>query len=83
MMVQRNKKKQFEIVRKLRTISNCSATCGTFDALLVQTIDATLGLRCTMLGYQYSKILRSLMCVYLCSGKERIYDDMNETSKMD
>ena len=83
MMVPRNKKKQFEIVRKLRTISNCSATCGTFDALLVQTIDATLGLRCTMLGYQYSKILRSLMCVYLCSGKERIYDDMNETSKMD
>lgn len=54
-----------------------------FDALLVQTIDATLGLRCTMFGYQYSKILRSLMCVYLCSGKERIYDDMNETSKMD
>ena len=57
---------------------DCSATCGTFDALLVQTIDATLGLRCTMFGYQYSKILRSLMCVYLCSGKERIYDDMNE-----
>ena len=51
-----------------------------FDALLVQTIDATLGLRCTMFGYQYSKILRSLMCVYLCGGKECIYDDMNETS---
>ncbi len=54
-----------------------------FDALLAQTINTTLGLRCTMFGYQYSKILRSLMCVYLCSGKERIYDDMNETSKMD
>ena len=51
-----------------------------FDALLAQTINTTLGLRCTLYGYQYSKILRSLMCVYLCSGKERIYDDMNETS---
>ena len=51
-----------------------------FDALLAQTINTTLGLRCTLYGYQYSKILRSLMCVYLCSGKERIYDDMNETT---
>ncbi len=28
-----------------------------FDALLAQTIDSTLGLRCTMFGYQYSEIL--------------------------
>jgi hypothetical protein len=33
-----------------------------------------------MFGYQYSEILRSLMCVYLCGGKERIFDDMNVTS---
>ena len=39
-----------------------------FDALLAQTIDFTLGLRCTMFGCQYSEILRSLMCVYLCGG---------------
>ena len=39
-----------------------------FDPLLAQTIDSTLGLRCTMFGYQYSEILRSLMCVYLCGG---------------
>ncbi len=39
-----------------------------FDALLAQTIDSSLGLRCTMFGYQYSEILRSLMCVYLCGG---------------
>ena len=25
-----------------------------FDALLAQTIDSTLGLRCTLFGYQYS-----------------------------
>ena len=54
-----------------------------FDAFLAQTIDSTLGLRCTLFGYQYREILHSLMCVYLCGGKERIYDDMNETSKMD
>ena len=39
-----------------------------FDAFLAQTIDSSLGLRCTMFGYQYSEILRSLMCVYLCGG---------------
>ena len=37
-----------------------------FDALLAQTIDSTLGMRCKWYGYQYSEILRSLMCVYLC-----------------
>ena len=39
-----------------------------FDAFLAQTIDSTLGLRCTLFGYQYSEILRALMCVYLCGG---------------
>lgn len=39
-----------------------------FDALWAPTIDSTLVLRCTQYGYQYSKILRSLMCVYLCGG---------------
>ena len=33
-----------------------------FDALLAQTIDSTLGMRCKWYGYQYSEILRSLMC---------------------
>lgn len=36
-----------------------------FDALWAPTIDCTLGLRRTQYGYQYSKILRSLICVYL------------------
>ena len=27
------------------------------DALLAQAIDSTLGLRCTLFGYQYSEIL--------------------------
>ena len=39
-----------------------------FDALLAQTIDSTLGMRCKWYGYQYSEILRSLMC-QLCGAK--------------
>ena len=35
-----------------------------FDALLAQTIDSTLGMRCKWYGYQYSEILRSLMCQF-------------------
>ena len=38
------------------------------EQFLAQTIDSTLGLRCTLFGYQYCEILRSLMCVYLCGG---------------
>ena len=34
------------------------------DALLAQTIDSTLGMRCKWYGYQYSEILRSLMKVF-------------------
>ena len=42
-----------------------------FDAFLAQTIDSTLGLRCTLFGYQYSEILRfsnipSAICVRYC-----------------
>lgn len=39
-----------------------------FDALWTPTIGSTLGLRYTQYGYQWSEILRSLMCVYLCGG---------------
>ena len=39
-----------------------------FDRQLSSTIDSTLGLRCRLFGYQYSEILRSLMCVYFCGG---------------
>ena len=68
---------------KLTLLEDFFSIMGQFDALLAQTIDSTLRLRCTLYGYQYSEILRSLMCVYCCGGKERIFDDMNETSKMD
>lgn len=41
---------------------------GAFDALLSETIDSTLGYRCKWYGYQYSEIIRSLLCVYFCGG---------------
>ena len=62
---------------KLTPFGGIFSIMEQFDALLAQTIDSTLGLRCTLYGYQYSEILRSLMCVYLRDGKERIFDDMN------
>ena len=67
---------------KLTLLEDFFSIMEQFYALLAQTIDSTLRLRCTLYGYQYSEILRSLMCVYLCGGKERIFDDMNEPSKM-
>ena len=60
-----------------------------FDALLAQTIDSTLLFRCTLFCYQYSEILLSLMCVYLCclkSGQEYDFDfdhQFIETEKYD
>ena len=45
---------------KLTPFGGIFSIMEQFDALLAQTIDSTLGLRCTMFGYQYSEILRSL-----------------------
>ena len=39
-----------------------------FDSLLSDVIDSTLGLRSRTYGYQYSEIIRSLMCVFFCGG---------------
>ena len=39
-----------------------------FDRVLSKTIDSTLGFRCRLFGFQYSEIIRSLMCVYFCGG---------------
>ena len=40
-----------------------------FDSMLSPIIDQTLGQRCrSIIGYQYSEIVRSLMSVYFCGG---------------
>ena len=62
---------------KLTPFGGIFSIMEQFDALLSQTIDSTLGLRCKLYGYQYREIFRSLMCVYFCGGKERFFDDMN------
>jgi len=40
---------------KLTPFGGIFSIMEQFDALLAQTIDSTLGLRCTMFGYQYSE----------------------------
>ena len=41
---------------------------SNFPPFSPSTIDSTLGLRCKLYGYQYSEIIRSLLCVYFCDG---------------
>ena len=53
---------------KLTPFGGIFSSRKQFDAFLAQTIDSTLGLRCTLFDYQHSEILRSLICVYLCGG---------------
>lgn len=53
---------------KLTPFGGIFSVMEHFDALLSKTIDSSLGLRCTSYGYQYSEIIRSLMCTYFCGG---------------
>ena len=47
---------------KLTPFGGIFSIMEQFDALLAQTIDSTLGLRCSSIfGYQFSEIVRSLM----------------------
>ena len=39
---------------KLTPFGGIFSIMEQFDALLAQTIDSTLGFRCTLFGYQYS-----------------------------
>ena len=39
-----------------------------FNRVLSGIVDSTLGFRCKLFGYQYSEIIRSIMCVYFCGG---------------
>ena len=39
-----------------------------FDSILSSVIDSPLGLRSTLIGYQYSEIAGSLTSVYFCGG---------------
>ena len=53
---------------KLTSFDGIFPIMEKFDRMLSRTIDSTLGLRSKVYGYQYSEIIRSLMCVYFCGG---------------
>ena len=53
---------------KLTSFGGIFPIMEKFDRMLSHTIDSTLGLRSKVYGYQYSEIIRSLMCVYFCRG---------------
>ena len=39
-----------------------------FDSILSSVIDSHLGLRSTLIGYQYSEIIRAVFSVFCCGG---------------
>ena len=39
-----------------------------FDRILSSVIDSHLGLRSTLIGYQYSEIIRAVFSVFCCGG---------------
>ena len=54
---------------KLTPFGGIFSIMEQFDSMLTPVIDATLGQRCsTIIGYQYSEIIRSLMSIYFCGG---------------
>ena len=76
-MVQKKQKKHLNGMAKVQIKSEKLTPFGGFifimeqfnsNSMLSSVIDSTLGLRCRLYGYQYSEIVRSLMCVYFCGG---------------
>ena len=54
---------------KLTPFGGIFSIMEKFDSMLSPIIDQTLGQRCrSIIGYQYSEIIRSLMSVYFCGG---------------
>ena len=53
---------------KLTSFGGIFPIMEQFDSMLSPVIDSTLGRRTKHYGYQYSEIIRSLMCVYFCGG---------------
>ena len=54
---------------KLTPFGGIFSIMEKFDSMLSPVIDSTLGQRCrSIIGYQFSEIVRSLMSVYFCGG---------------
>ena len=48
---------------KLTPFGGIFSVMEQFDSRLSSVIDSTIGLRCSLYGYQYSEIIRSLMSI--------------------
>ncbi len=53
---------------KLTPFGGIFSIMDRFETVVSPVIDSTLGLRSKAYGYQYSEIVRSLMCVCFCGG---------------
>lgn len=53
---------------KLTPFGGIFTIMDRFESVISPVIDTTLGLRSRCYGFQYSEIVRSLMCVYFCGG---------------
>ena len=54
---------------KLTPFGGIFSIMEKFDSMLSPVIDSTLGQRCSsIIGYQFSEIVRSLMSDYFCGG---------------
>ena len=64
---------------KLTSFGGIFLIIEKFDRMLYHTIDSTLGLRSKVYGYQYSEIIRSLMCVWRVMCRRRVLTPYGET----
>ena len=54
---------------KLTPFGGIFSIMEQFDSMLSPIIDRALGQRCSsVIGYQFSEVVRSLMSVYFCGG---------------
>ena len=60
---------------KITPFGGINFVMDKFDAYLGGEIDSFLGIRSTTIGYQYSEIIRAIMCVFLCGGSAM--EDLN------
>ena len=53
---------------KIITFDGIFFVLDKFDSILSSVIDSHLGLRSTLIGYQYSEIIRAIFSVFCCGG---------------
>ena len=54
--------------KKITAFGGIFFVLDKFDSILSSVIDSHLELRSTLIGYQYSKIIRAIFSVFCCGG---------------